>query len=92
MLLCLSSIFIGCRNENTLVDAVIIDSGDVSADGCGWIVNVGNDYFHPQSLEAIYQVDGLHVIISYRKLNSQFMCGIGGLLYDEIEITDIEPQ
>ena len=85
-------ILASCKKSGTLVDAVIIDGGHTSPDDCGWIVKVDNDYFHPETLDSAYCIDGLQVKISYKEINDDFMCGVGGLLYDVIHITEIQPQ
>ena len=85
-------LLLSCRKSGTLTDAIILDAGNTNADGCGWIVRIDNDFYHPEELDTLYRIDGMHVKISYHVTSNDFICGIGGLLYDEIAITEIEPQ
>jgi hypothetical protein len=78
-----------CNKENN-ANGVIRDFGPIEVDGCGWVVQVGNETFHPVNLEAQYKVDNLEIVFDYKKLGSEFYCGLLPSPYPEIEILSID--
>jgi len=57
-------------------DAVVVDRGNIAADGCGWqiVTSPADSTYTPQNLDAKYQVDNLKIRISYHKLTTRFYC------------------
>jgi hypothetical protein len=75
----------GCKKENSgsktithiSTNAVIINSGPVAADGCGWLIHINgtNEEYSPVNLSPDYQKDSLKVNIAYHVLTTKFFCG-----------------
>ncbi|PJJ84155.1 hypothetical protein [Mucilaginibacter auburnensis] len=82
--------FTACKKDSGLIanEAKIIDSGPVAADGCGWLIRVGDVNYSPTNLDNKYKETELTVILTYRVLSSKFVCGWGNKI-DEIEIVSI---
>ncbi len=85
--------FAACKKDSGLVavEATVIDSGPVAADGCGWMIRVGNTNYSPTNLDGKYKETELKVIVTYKVLSSKFVCGWGNKL-DEIEIVNIRKK
>jgi hypothetical protein len=71
----------GCKKENGSThitpNAVIVFSGEIAADGCGWLVKVDgiNEEYSPVNLSTAYQKDSLKVKITYHILTTKQHCG-----------------
>ena len=73
----------GCKKENNsntktktpgVGNAMILDTGPVAADGCGWLIKVGSNYYHADNLPEQFQKDSLNVNIDYNPSTSKFQC------------------
>jgi hypothetical protein len=78
--LLLISVDLSCKKDNTghiATNAIIINSGPVAADGCGWLVKINgtNEEYSPINLSATYQTDSLKVSITYHVLTTKLSCG-----------------
>lgn len=72
------------------VDATILWTGDLSYDGCDWIVRVDpSTSYHPQSLDTAFQHDGLKVKIIFSKTGQHFICGFNPQGPEIIQIKSI---
>ncbi len=82
-----------CKKDSGLVavEATVINAGAVAADGCGWVIRVGNTNYSPTNLESKYKETELKVIVTYKVLSSKFTCGWGNKI-DEIEIVNIRKK
>ncbi len=73
--------------------AKVVDLGDPTIDGCGWIISVDIDgvavNFRPDNLPTAFQKDGLVVAIAYRETEDLSPCG-RGLQIPIIELISIE--
>lgn len=79
LLICMS---VSCKKTDEVtakdIPATIIYSGDIAADGCGFLVKIdtsGTNY-HADNLPKAYQKDNLQVIINYHDLTTKFHCGM----------------
>jgi hypothetical protein len=88
----------GCKKENgtktgthVVPNAVIINSGPVAADGCGWLVEINgtNEVYSPDNLSPDYQKDSLKVNVTYHILTTKLHCGAFNGGGDEGGITQI---
>jgi hypothetical protein len=66
-------------NNKTVIiteDAIVLDKGDIAADGCGWQIkgSLTDSTYSPQNLNAKYMVNNLRVHIAYHKLAPRFYC------------------
>jgi hypothetical protein len=83
-------VFNSCKKSQELVGGTIRFSGQVSVDGCGWVIDLENGPVHPVNLDSIYRKDNLKIELNYKELKTNFDCGIGSSL-KEIEITTLNP-
>jgi hypothetical protein len=101
-LLFFSCFFISCDKETEInnpldlgntqpvtANAQIVDGGAPAVDGCGWLVNVSNQYLKADNLPDVYKVHNLAVTITYNPLNSFYRCGLLPQSYGNIEIVSI---
>ena len=80
---------ISCSKEKS-VNGIVRDYGPIEVDGCGWVIQVGNDIFHPVNLDDQYKVDSLEIQFDFKKLGSEFYCGLLPTPYEEIKILSID--
>ncbi len=82
--------FGACKKDSGLIaaEAKIINSGAVAADGCGWLIKIGDVNYSPTNLDNKYKETELQVVLTYKVLPSKFVCGWGNKI-DEIEIVNI---
>ena len=99
-LLILLSFIMSCSKEafdNNGLDgleayATIVDAGVGAADGCGWMLQINDEYVHPENLPIEFQENGLDVYICYSLRNDSFYCGIAAIPYQSIDILNIYQQ
>jgi hypothetical protein len=76
-------------------NAIIIDTGDPAADGCGWLIKINStdSTYSPKNLPVLYQIDSLKVHISYKRLTTRFGCGMSpGHGYYQIQLDAITKE
>jgi hypothetical protein len=80
------------KNAATMnADAIVINTGPVEADGCGWLIKIKSNgvEYSPTNLTAAFQKDSLQVNVSYTLLTTKFGCGniagFGGVPQIKIE-------
>jgi hypothetical protein len=71
-------------------DAWVINMGAPEVDGCGWMIQIGDEYYYPVNLEDKYKIEVLPVKIKYYYDPVEFRCGRGGTIYKSIRITNIK--
>ena len=84
-----------CGSDDLVIvetSGIIIDAGDVAADGCGWVVEINGTQFSPTYLSPQYQVSGLNVLLKVEFLTTTFNCGLQGAGLDQIRIEQIRPS
>jgi hypothetical protein len=84
---------LACRKSDQPVftDATVINGGAVAADGCGWIIRIGDINYSPTNLDDTYKETELKVSIRYQTLGSKFTCGWGQKI-DEIKLLEIKKR
>jgi hypothetical protein len=96
MVLIIAIVFSSCKKysscEGITTDAVIVDSGPIEADGCGWAVKVGDNVYHPSQLDAVFRENNLQVRIRYKNSGKNFVCGIAGIGLPEIDLLYIRKK
>ncbi len=90
LLICMS---VSCKKTDQVtakdIPATIIYSGDIAADGCGFLIKIdasGTSY-HADNLPETYQKDKLPVTISYHLLDTKYSCG---LLSNNLSVIQID--
>ncbi len=74
----------------TLREAEIVYYGAPEVDGCGWLINVDDQLYHPEALDESLKTDNLKVRIDYILTREIFRCGRGGVSYKTIRILKVE--
>ena len=70
-------------------EAWVIFMGAPEVDGCGWMIQIGDEYFYPVNLEDEYRVEVLPVKIRYTYDPVEFRCGLKGKRFPSIRIDQI---
>lgn len=90
LVICISLFVLSCSKDKTTtknsktsgqVDAVVIWSGMVEADGCDWYIKVDETtFYHPDVLAEDFKQHNLNVKISYEVTDKIFSCGWGATM------------
>jgi len=51
-------------------NAIVLDKGNVAADGCGWQIMISDSLYSPLNLGVQFQVNNLKVHVAYHKLTT----------------------
>lgn len=98
IILIASIIFLSCEEETDLQNspkkfpidsagiAMIKDYGPIASDGCGWVVELGNEHYSALYLPEILQKDSLYINSIFNGTDSSFVC-FGG---EEFPYLDVE--
>ena len=78
--------------EHEDVSARIVFDGSPAVDGCGWLIQIDQEFQAPVNLDSAFMIESLEVVLSYSTLESTWNCGWRLPGYKEIEIVDIEKQ
>lgn len=73
------------------IQAIVIDSGSIAADGCGWLIKINGVDYSPTYLNTEYRLDGMTVLINLEYLSSTFTCGLQPTEIPQIRIEQIRP-
>jgi hypothetical protein len=72
-----------------LQKATVIFTGAPEVDGCGWLIRIGSESYHPTKLDELYRIDGLPVRISWSPVEERYYCGDLGSGIASIHINEI---
>ncbi len=72
--------------------ATVVYMGAPEVDGCGWLIEMGDEYYYPVNLEDEFRIQGLSVSIKYAYDPIEFRCGRGGTRYQSIRISAIKTE
>ena len=79
------------KDQPVFTDATVINAGAVAADGCGWVVRIGDTNYSPTNLTNEFKETELKVSIRYRTLTTKFECGWGAKI-PEITLLEIRKR
>ncbi len=80
-----------CSSDKGMVDATIINTGDISYEGCGYVLELDNsELLQPIYLPSDYQLHNLKVKVKYAHSGMQDTCDYGTVIYDLIDIEKIK--
>lgn len=89
--LLIGGVFSACKKDEKMVSATIVNSGDITLYGCGYLMLLqDNSYVKPTYLPAAYQHDGVEVRVAYHHTGVFDTCNFGPKVYDLIKIDEIE--
>lgn len=93
---------LSCESHSTLnniapegqseVSAIVVYGGDPAVDGCGWLIQHGENLYSPVNLASDFKGDSLKVVLSYKVLESTWNCGWREPGYKQIEVLKIKKQ
>jgi hypothetical protein len=90
----LSVLAISCNKDKDMVDATVIDTGDIASGGCGYILKLEESgaELKPLYLPSAYQHDGFKVKVEYAGNGEQQPCQTHPVhkVYEIVEILDIK--
>jgi hypothetical protein len=81
-----------CSGGYNTYDALVLDSGEPGADGCGWLIQVNDSLFHPVNLAEQFKVDLLTVTVAYENSGEIHQCGEYGGSFPSVNILCIKKQ
>lgn len=83
--------FASCEKDNKYMNATVLDTGDITYEGCGYLLVLDNtELLKPLYLPGAFQHDGLKVRISYKHTGILDTCEYGTKLYDQVNVDDIK--
>lgn len=89
-------LILGCKKNdqnNSMIyqniSALVLNYGDPSVDGCGWMVKTDKDIYSPVNLNNDYKKDSLIIFMDYEILSTTWNCGWRTPGYKEIQINKI---
>ncbi|GAA4449559.1 MAG: hypothetical protein QM743_08255 [Chitinophagaceae bacterium] len=92
--------FLACnKDDKNFVNAIVVDSGDLSSKGCGYLLQFEDGTIEkPYQLYSAYQNNGMHVKVKYHYSDVADTCGSSApfsyyqlIIIDEIKLGD-QPQ
>ena len=82
---------LSCKKDDNYVHAVIVDTQDVTYEGCGYLLKLDdNALLKPLYLPGAYQHDGLEVMVQYDHTDIKDTCQYGSIIYDMVNVSDIK--
>lgn len=92
-LVALLFIAVSCNKDKDMVDAVIVDTGDITNIGCGYLLQLEDEAIvQPQYLPSAYQHGGMRVKVKYTHTGILDTCDFGTVIYDLVSIQDIKKR
>ncbi|RQO31989.1 hypothetical protein DBR32_04090 [Taibaiella sp. KBW10] len=80
-----------CHSDKNLVEAEVVDTGDISSDGCGYLLRLNDSaLLKPLDLPSAYHHNGLAVKIEYSYSGKKDTCNYGPKVYEMVNITKIK--
>ena len=87
----LLSAFGACNKDKDMVDATIVDTGDITNEGCGYLLQLEDKaVVQPSYLPSAYQHGGLKVKVKYNHTGIKDTCKFGSVIYDLVSIQEIK--
>ncbi|HLS71177.1 MAG TPA: hypothetical protein VK027_05910 [Chitinophagaceae bacterium] len=87
----LSLIVSSCNSDRKMVEATVINTGDITYEGCGYVLELQNhEILQPIYLPSDYQINNLEVKVKYSHSGMQDTCDFGTVIYDLIDIEKIQ--
>lgn len=80
-----------CTKEKNMVEATVVDTGDITYEGCGYLLRLNDSaLLMPTYLPGAYQHGGMQVKIDYHHTGIKDTCQYGSVIYDMVKLDDIE--
>lgn len=83
--------FSSCEKQSDTVQAIILDSKDITNEGCGYLLLLEDSgLVKPGYLPSAYQHNGMKVFVNYQHTGIMDTCDFGSKIYDRATITNIK--
>ncbi len=76
-----------CEEE---ADAMVVDTGPIVADGCGYMILIGKDLFYPNELDSTFFGHQIPVFLRFQRTLHLYHCGFNPFPYPVLDIIEIE--
>lgn len=89
----ISALFLcaSCGDEKGMVNATIVNTGDITNEGCGYLLKrEDNELVLANNLPSAYFHDGLRVKVKYTHTGVMDTCKYGSVIYDIATIQKIK--
>lgn len=85
---------IAVKSTKTGTKATIFDTGEIAADGCGYLIQTDSViFYHADNLPREFQKDKLNVMVNYEFSDATFQCGLNpNTRIPVIHIKDIQER
>lgn len=82
---------VSCNPDKDMVEAVVVDTGDITASGCGYLLRLNDSaLLKPIDLPSAYHHNGLQVKIEYNFTGSKDTCEYGPKVYELVSISRVK--
>lgn len=82
----------GCKKDIDKVleaNGTIKNTGDLAADGCGWIIIINSQTYNPDNLADALKTDNTNVHVRYTLTGTKFSCSLQGNAMSSIHLSSI---
>lgn len=80
-----------CKKDKDFKKATVLDSGDVSVNGCGYILRMEDGSLQkPVTLSSAYQHDGLKVKVKYHNKDGIVTCNAVDTNIHMLQVIDVD--
>lgn len=89
----LATIAVSCKKDKDYVNAVVMDTGDVTVDGCGYLLRFDDGREEkPEYLPSAFQHNGLKVKVKYHSSGVLDTCqfAVPRKFFERVYIDDIK--
>lgn len=81
---------VSCKKDYDYVDAKVVDTGDITNEGCGYLLELEDKALvQPNYLPSAYQHGGMLVKVKYTHTGVQDTCDYAIKIYDLVNIQKI---
>lgn len=85
---------VACKKDKNMVNATVVDSGDIAKDGCGFLLQLESDgsMLRPKYIPSAFQYNGLKVKVKLNRDGEGEICNTYPIkkFYEVVELIDIK--
>lgn len=85
---------VACKKDKNMVNATVVDTGDIAKDGCGFLLQLGSDgsLLRPKYIPSAFQYNGLKVKVKLNRDGEGETCNTYPTkkFYEVVELIDIK--
>lgn len=92
-LVAVTCFIVSCKNDKDMVEATIVDTGDITNEGCGYLLELQDGaQLQPDYLPSAYQHGGMKVKVKYTHTGIQDTCDYSINVFDLVSIQEIKKR